>query len=86
MCSFAGGTGLLRPRLPAGDIPGGRGLWLAQNLTAGLMITAGPDGVSATVTVCLTPTPLNTTPAAGVTRAPQADPDAGTASAEEPTP
>jgi serine/threonine-protein kinase RsbW len=50
-----GGTGMLRPHLPAGDIPGGRGLWLAQHLTAGLMVTAGPEGVSATVTVCLTP-------------------------------
>ena len=51
-----GGTGMLRPHLPAGDIPGGRGLWLAQNLAAGLMVTTGPEGVSATVTVCLTPT------------------------------
>ena len=50
-----GGTGMLRPHLPAGDVPGGRGLWLAQHLTATLMITAGPTGVSATATVCLTP-------------------------------
>jgi serine/threonine-protein kinase RsbW len=52
-----GGTGMLRPHLPPGDIPGGRGLWLAQQLTAGLMIAAGSEGVSATVTVCLAPSP-----------------------------
>jgi serine/threonine-protein kinase RsbW len=48
------GTGMLRPHLPAGDIPGGRGLWLAQQLTAGLTITGGPAGVSASVIMCLT--------------------------------
>jgi serine/threonine-protein kinase RsbW len=81
-----GGTGMLRPHLPAGDIPDGPGLWLAQHLTESLMITAGPGGTSATVTVCLTPAPRSTTPAAGVTLAQRAGLDAGTNPAEEPTP
>ena len=61
-------------RLPAGDVPGGRGLWLAQHLTAGLKITAGPAGVSATV--CLTPASSGATPAAGLTLPELADTDA----------
>ncbi|MBG0566428.1 STAS domain-containing protein [Actinoplanes aureus] len=48
-----GGTGMPHPRLPAGDTPGGRGLWLAQQLTAGLTINAGPSGVGASVIMCL---------------------------------
>jgi serine/threonine-protein kinase RsbW len=72
------GTDMLVPHLPAGDIPGGRGLWLAHHLTEGLMITAGPGGVSATVTVCLTPTTPSSTPTAGVTLAYRAGTDAGT--------
>lgn len=48
-----GGAGMLRPHLPAGDMPGGRGLWLAQQLTAGLTISAGSTGVSASVIMCL---------------------------------
>ena len=81
-----GDTGMLRPHLPAGDIPGGRGLWLAQHLTAGLMITAGPAGVSATVTVCLTPAAIGTTPPASATLAERAGTAAGTTTAEEGTP
>ena len=81
-----GGGGTLRPRLPAGDIPGGRGLWLAQHLTAGLMITAGPAGVSATVTVCLTPATTGITPPASVMLAERADTASGKTTAEEGAP
>ncbi|MFI1995650.1 ATP-binding protein [Actinoplanes sp. NPDC020271] len=49
-----GMSGMLRPHLPAGDMPGGRGLWLAQQLTAGLTVSAGPVGVNASVIMCLT--------------------------------
>ena len=38
---------------PPADIPGGRGIMLARRLTDTLMITAGPDGVTVTVTRCL---------------------------------
>lgn len=43
------------PSAPPTDSPGGRGLWLAQQLTAGLMLSHRPDGVTATVTVCVRP-------------------------------
>ncbi len=76
-----GGTGMLRPHLPAGDALGGRGLWLAQQLTAGLVVTAGPAGVSATVTVCVTPKP-----AARLTAAVPAYTDAVRTPAQEGTP
>jgi serine/threonine-protein kinase RsbW len=33
---------------------GGRGLWLAHHLTGALMLTRRPDGVTATVSVCVT--------------------------------
>ncbi|SCE93235.1 ATP-binding protein [Micromonospora mirobrigensis] len=42
-------------QLPATDIPGGRGLWLAHRFTEGLILTRGVSGVTATVTACLTP-------------------------------
>ncbi|MFC4148731.1 ATP-binding protein [Micromonospora mangrovi] len=49
----AGGS--LPVRLPAVDIAGGRGLWLAHQLTEGLILTRRLSGVTATVTVCLEP-------------------------------
>ncbi|HEY0696561.1 MAG TPA: ATP-binding protein [Micromonospora sp.] len=42
-------------RLPAANVPGGRGLWLAHHLTGTLLLTHRPDGTTATVSVCLTP-------------------------------
>ncbi|GAA3341673.1 hypothetical protein GCM10020358_33910 [Amorphoplanes nipponensis] len=39
---------------PAADVPGGRGILLARRLTDTLMISDGPDGVTVTVTRCLT--------------------------------
>ncbi len=41
-------------RLSRADVPGGRGLWLAHHLTQELMLTRRPDGVTASVSVCLT--------------------------------
>lgn len=41
--------------LPRTDRPGGRGLWLAHHLTGSLILTRRPDGVTATVSVCVTP-------------------------------
>ncbi|SCL44754.1 Anti-sigma regulatory factor (Ser/Thr protein kinase) [Micromonospora citrea] len=35
--------------LPPPDVPGGRGLWLARQLTGALTLTRGPDGITATV-------------------------------------
>jgi serine/threonine-protein kinase RsbW len=43
--------------MPPPDVPGGRGLWLAHHLTQGLVLTRRPDGVTASVSVCLTGTP-----------------------------
>jgi anti-sigma regulatory factor (Ser/Thr protein kinase) len=77
-----GHRGVLRPHLPTCDVPGGRGLWLAQQLTAGLMLTAGPHGVSATITVCLTPASQMTAPGAGGPVADPAGADAGTTASE----
>ncbi|MEV0804808.1 ATP-binding protein [Micromonospora sp. NPDC050200] len=48
-------TGSLPVRLPAVDVAGGRGLWLAHQLSDGLLLTRGPHGVTATVTACLNP-------------------------------
>ncbi|MDH6466293.1 serine/threonine-protein kinase RsbW [Micromonospora sp. A200] len=48
--------GHLPVRLPAVDTAGGRGLWLAHQLTEGLILTRRLDGVTATVTACLEPT------------------------------
>ncbi|MGN9779602.1 ATP-binding protein [Micromonospora sp. H33] len=42
-------------RLPEVDVAGGRGLWLARQLTDGLILTRRPDGLTATVAVCLEP-------------------------------
>lgn len=39
--------------LPAVTVAGGRGLWLAQRLTGGLMLDPRPDGVTASVVVYL---------------------------------
>jgi serine/threonine-protein kinase RsbW len=39
------------------DQLGGRGLWLAHQLAESLMLTRRPDGVTASVTVCVTETP-----------------------------
>jgi serine/threonine-protein kinase RsbW len=57
-------------RLSHADVPGGRGLWIAHRLTQGLMLTRLPDGVTASVSVCLTspaapPNPKTTDPAGG---------------------
>ncbi|MCI4063961.1 ATP-binding protein [Micromonospora sp. R77] len=45
--------GSLPVRLSATDIAGGRGLWLAHQLTEGLILTQRASGVTATVTACL---------------------------------
>ncbi|MBM0224355.1 ATP-binding protein [Micromonospora sicca] len=55
--------GSLRVRLPAVDTAGGRGLWLAHQLTDGLVLTRRLNGVTATVTACLEPTTGTDTPA-----------------------
>lgn len=39
--------------LPEADSPGGRGLWLAHQLAAALILTRRPDGLTATVTAHL---------------------------------
>ncbi|PZG02478.1 ATP-binding protein [Micromonospora deserti] len=66
-------AGGLPVRLPAVDVAGGRGLWLAHRLTEGLLLTRRPDGVTAVVTACLQPS-------GGADSPPVA---AGTASADE---
>ncbi|OJF11117.1 hypothetical protein BG844_28685 [Couchioplanes caeruleus subsp. caeruleus] len=45
-------------RLAAPEQTGGRGLWLAHQLTGTLLLTQRPDGVTASVTACLTPAPV----------------------------
>ncbi|MFG3708073.1 ATP-binding protein [Micromonospora sp. NPDC047670] len=47
-------TGSLPVRLPAADVVGGRGLWLAHRLAEGLVLTRRLHGVTATVATCLT--------------------------------
>ena len=42
---------------PAADVPGGRGILLARLLTDTLMISDGPDGVTVTVTRCMSAPP-----------------------------
>jgi anti-sigma regulatory factor (Ser/Thr protein kinase) len=42
---------------PASDVPGGRGMLLARELTDTLLISDGPDGATVTVTRCLTSRP-----------------------------
>jgi anti-sigma regulatory factor (Ser/Thr protein kinase) len=49
-----GPPGKLPVRLPPTDQPGGRGLWMAHQLTASLLLTQRPDGVTASVSVCTT--------------------------------
>ncbi|PWU49422.1 ATP-binding protein [Micromonospora globispora] len=48
-------AGKLPVRLPAVDVAGGRGLWLAHQLTEGLLLARRLHGVTATVTACLEP-------------------------------
>ena len=55
-------AGDLSVGLPAVDVPGGRGLWLAQELTGSLILTTGRSGVTASVSACLTPPPGDSTP------------------------
>ncbi len=47
--------GTLPVRLPAVDVAGGRGLWLAHQLAEGLILARGLNGLTATVTACLSP-------------------------------
>jgi serine/threonine-protein kinase RsbW len=49
-------------RLSPTDQPGGRGLWLAHQLAGSLMLSRRPDGVTASVTVCLTEAPAAAAP------------------------
>lgn len=57
---FAGGLPVAAGPPPA-DVPGGRGILLARRLTDTLLISEGPDGVTVTVTRCLsTPPPPRT--------------------------
>ncbi|MEU7905761.1 ATP-binding protein [Actinoplanes sp. NPDC049118] len=41
-------------QLSQADVAGGRGLWLAHHLSQALTLTRRPDGVTASVSVCLT--------------------------------
>ena len=45
----------LSVRRPEATRPGGRGLWLAHRLTGSLTLTSRADGVTASVSVCVTP-------------------------------
>ncbi|WP_200212903.1 ATP-binding protein [Micromonospora coerulea] len=47
--------GSLPVRLPAVDVAGGRGLWLAHQMADGLILASGLHGMTASVTVCLSP-------------------------------
>ncbi|WP_446220445.1 ATP-binding protein [Micromonospora sp. IBHARD004] len=51
----AAAAGSLPVRLPAADVAGGRGLWLAHQLAEGLILARGLHGLTATVTACLSP-------------------------------
>ena len=64
-------TGTLPVRPAAVDVAGGRGLWLAHQLTEGLILTQGPDGVTATVTACLSPATRPDAPSNGRPDGPQ---------------
>ncbi|AEV81204.1 anti-sigma regulatory factor [Actinoplanes sp. SE50] len=52
---------------PPAGVPGGRGLWLATQLSDTLLITDRRDGVTVTITICLTAPgiPAGAAPAAG---------------------
>jgi anti-sigma regulatory factor (Ser/Thr protein kinase) len=52
-----GGADGLPVRLVPADQPGGRGLWLAHQLAGSLMLVRRPDGVTASVSVCVSQTP-----------------------------
>jgi len=51
------GAGDLPVRPADTDRAGGRGLWLAHQLTGSLMLTRRPDGVSGSVSICVTEVP-----------------------------
>ncbi|MFG1610922.1 ATP-binding protein [Actinoplanes sp. NPDC049265] len=44
-------------RLSPTDQAGGRGLWLAHQLTSSLILSRRPDGVTASISVCVTEAP-----------------------------
>jgi serine/threonine-protein kinase RsbW len=52
------GGGDLLVEMLAADVPGGRGLWLAHQLTDSLILTRGPAGVTASVSTYLPPAPF----------------------------
>ncbi|WP_121400998.1 ATP-binding protein [Micromonospora sp. M71_S20] len=58
----------LSVRPPSVDVAGGRGLWLAHQLSDRLILTRRPDGVTATVTVCLQPSSGPNTSASSAAR------------------
>ncbi|WP_236648175.1 ATP-binding protein [Micromonospora sicca] len=64
------GIGDLLVEMPAADVPGGRGLWLAHQLTGTLMVAGGPAGVAASVSACLT---VQSTPVASDSSNPERD-------------
>jgi serine/threonine-protein kinase RsbW len=75
-----GGRPTELPVHPApGDQPGGRGLWLAHRLTGSLMLTRRPDGVTASVSVCVTRSPADPHPG----RLPTPGPEASTGDHEQ---
>lgn len=55
-------VGSMPVRLPAADVAGGRGLWLADELTGGLTLHRRPDGMTASVTARLSPAAGRTMP------------------------
>jgi anti-sigma regulatory factor (Ser/Thr protein kinase) len=60
-----GNTDGLPVRLSPTNQTGGRGLWLAHHLTGALMLTRRPDGVTASVSVCITETAAPANPPSG---------------------
>lgn len=70
-----GGADALPVRAPRADVPGGRGLWLAHQLTGSLLLTRRPDGVTAMVSACLSPTGGTASGEPAAARA--EDPDSG---------
>lgn len=65
--------GLVPIRLSEATQPGGRGLWLAHHLTGSLMVTRRADGVTASVSVCTTPSADVSGPGEASTTAEPAD-------------